>query len=210
MIRFSPGVVLDARLIYISYLKVFRRIGFKLNSPILFLEVSVISKHDLMINEEIRDREVRVISSDGEPVGIMSPTAALDLAYSKNLDLVKIAPNAQPPVCKIMDYGKYVFDMAKKEKEARKNQKIVDIKEVRLGLGIGEHDYQVKLKNAIKFLQGGDKVKVTVKFVGREMNFTKSGEELLQRFFNDVSEYGTAEKKPKMEGRRMNAVVSPK
>lgn len=175
-----------------------------------FLEVSVISKHDLMINEEIRDREVRVINSDGEPVGIMSPTAALDLAYSKNLDLVKIAPNAQPPVCKIMDYGKYVFDMAKKEKEARKNQKIVEIKEVRLGLGIGEHDYQVKLKNAVKFLQGGDKVKVTVKFVGREMNFTKAGEELLQRFFEDVSEYGTADKKPKMEGRRMNAVVSPK
>lgn len=172
--------------------------------------MSVISKNDLMINEEIRDREVRVIGSDGEPVGIMSPTAALELAYSKNLDLVKIAPNAQPPVCKIMDYGKYVFDMAKKEKEARKNQKIVEIKEVRLGLGIGEHDYQVKLKNAVKFLQSGDKVKVTVKFVGREMNFTKAGEELLQRFFEDVSEYGTADKKPKMEGRRMNAIVSPK
>ena len=175
-----------------------------------FLEVSVISKNDLMINEEIRDREVRVIGTDGEPIGIMSPTAALDLAYSKNLDLVKIAPNAEPPVCKIMDYGKYVFDMAKREKEARKNQKVVDVKEVRLGLGIGEHDYQVKLKNAIKFLQAGDKVKVTVKFVGREMNFTKAGEELLQRFFDDVSEYGAADKKPKLEGRRMNAIISPK
>ena len=118
MIRFSPGVDSDARLIYVSYRKVFRRIGFRLNSPILFLEVSVISKNDLMINEEIRDREVRVISNDGEPVGIMSPTAALDLAYSKNLDLVKIAPNAQPPVCKIMDYGKYVFDMAKRKRSS--------------------------------------------------------------------------------------------
>ncbi len=172
--------------------------------------MSVISKNDLMINEEIRDREVRVIGSDGEPIGIMSPTAALEIAYSKNLDLVKIAPNAEPPVCKIMDYGKYTFDMAKREKEARKNQKVIDIKEVRLGLGIGEHDYQVKLKNAIKFLQSGDKVKVTVKFVGREMNFTKAGEELLQRFFDDVAEFGTADKKPKMEGRRMNAVINPK
>lgn len=172
--------------------------------------MSVISKNELMINEEIRDREVRVIGNDGEPIGIMSPTAALEIAYSKNLDLVKIAPNAEPPVCKIMDYGKYTFDMAKKEKEARKNQKVIDIKEVRLGLGIGEHDYQVKLKNAIKFLQGGDKVKVTVKFVGREMNFTKAGEELLQRFFDDVAEFGTADKKPKMEGRRMNAVINPK
>ena len=163
-----------------------------------------------MINEEIRDREVRVIGNDGEPIGIMSPTAALEIAYSKNLDLVKIAPNAEPPVCKIMDYGKYTFDMAKREKEARKNQKVIDIKEVRLGLGIGEHDYQVKLKNAVKFLQGGDKVKVTVKFVGREMNFTKAGEELLERFFDDVKDYGTADKKPKMEGRRMNAIINPK
>ena len=174
------------------------------------LEVSVISKNDLMINEEIRDREVRVIGSDGEPIGIMSPTAALEIAYSKNLDLVKIAPNAEPPVCKIMDYGKYTFDMAKREKEARKNQKVIDIKEVRLGLGIGEHDYQVKLKNAIKFLKGGDKVKVVVKFVGREMNYTKAGEELLERFFNDIAEFGTPDKKPKMEGRRMNAIVNPK
>ncbi len=174
------------------------------------LEVSVISKNDLMINEEIRDKEVRVIGNDGEPIGIMSPTAALEIAYSKNLDLVKIAPNAEPPVCKIMDYGKYTFDMAKREKEARKNQKVIDIKEVRLGLGIGEHDYQVKLKNAIKFLQSGDKVKVVVKFVGREMNYTKAGEELLERFFNDVTEYGTPDKKPKMEGRRMNAIINPK
>ena len=163
-----------------------------------------------MINEEIRDKEVRVIGSNGEAIGIMSAQEALDKAIALNLDLVKIAPQAQPPVCKIMDYGKYVFDMAKKEKEARKNQKVVEIKEVRLGLGIGEHDYQVKLKNAIKFLQGGDKVKISVKFVGREMNYTQAGEELINRFFEDIKEYGAADKKPKMEGRRMNVIVNPK
>lgn len=172
--------------------------------------MSVISKNDLMINEEIRDREVRVISNDGEPLGIMSAAAALDIAYSKNLDLVKIAPTANPPVCKIMDYGKYVFDQAKKEKESRKNQKIVDIKEVRFGLGIGDHDFNVKVKNAIKFLQSGDKVKVTVKFIGREMNYTKAGEELLERFFESVAEYGAPDKRPKMEGRRMTVIVNPK
>ena len=174
------------------------------------MEVSAIAKNDLMINEEIRDREVRLIGENGEALGIMSADAALDIAYSKNLDLVKIAPNAEPPTCKLMDYGKYTFDQAKREKEARKNQKTVDIKEVRLGLGIGEHDYQVKLKNAIKFLQAGNKVKVSVKFVGREMNYTKAGEELLARFFDDVAEFGTPDKKPKLEGRRMNAIINPK
>ena len=163
-----------------------------------------------MINEEIRDPEVRVIGSNGEAIGIMSSREAQEIAYSQNLDLVKIGPNAVPPTCKIMDYGKYVFDKAKREKEAKKNQKVIEIKEVRLGLGIGEHDYQVKLKNAIKFLQGGDKVKVSVKFVGREMNYTQAGEELINRMLEDIKEYGTADKKAKLEGRRMNVIVNPK
>ncbi|MBE7065889.1 MAG: translation initiation factor IF-3 [Ruminococcaceae bacterium] len=174
------------------------------------MEVCVIGKNDLLVNEDITEKEVRLIDEEGNAVGIMSSQEALKLAYSKDLDLVNIAPNAQPPVCKIMDYGKYVFDMAKREKEARKNQKVVDIKEVRLSLGIGDHDFQVKVKNALKFLKDGDKVKLTVKFVGREMNFTKAGEDLIDRFAESVSELGAMDKKPKLEGRRMTVIFNPK
>ncbi len=170
----------------------------------------VIGKNDLLVNEEITAKEVRLIDEEGNAVGIMSAQEALRMAYSKELDLVNIAPTAVPPVCKIMDYGKYVFDMAKKEKEARKNQKVVDIKEVRLSLGIGDHDFMVKVKNALKFLKDGDKVKLTVKFVGREMNFTKAGEELIDRFAENVSELGIMDKKPKLEGRRMTVMFNPK
>jgi len=172
--------------------------------------VCVIGKNDLLVNEDITEKEVRLIDEEGNAVGIMSSQEALKLAYSKDLDLVNIAPSAVPPVCKIMDYGKYVFDMAKREKEARKNQKVVDIKEVRLSLGIGDHDFQVKVKNALKFLKDGDKVKLTVKFVGREMNFTKAGEDLIDRFAESVSELGAMDKKPKLEGRRMTVIFNPK
>ena len=130
--------------------------------------------------------------------------------YQKNLDMVLIAPTAKPPVCKIMDYNKYVFDMAKKERENRKNQKVVNIKEVRLGLGIGEHDFQVKVKGALKFLKDGDKVKVTVRFGGREMNHTGDGEVLIDRFADAVSELGIMEKRPKLEGKRMSVIINPK
>ena len=123
--------------------------------------MSAISKNELMINEEIRDREVRLVDETGKALGIVSSKEALKIAYEKNLDLVKIAPNANPPVCKIMDYGKYMFDLAKKEKEVRKNQKIVNVKEVRIGLDIGEHDFNVKVKQAIRFLKSEDKVKLT-------------------------------------------------
>jgi translation initiation factor IF-3 len=174
------------------------------------LEVSAISKNELMINEEIRDREVRLVDETGKALGIVSSKEALKIAYEKNLDLVKIAPNANPPVCKIMDYGKYMFDLAKKEKEVRKNQKIVNVKEVRIGLDIGEHDFNVKVKQAIRFLKSEDKVKLTVRFVGREMNFTDRGHELINRFVECVSEVGTMEKKPKLEGRRMSVIINPK
>jgi translation initiation factor IF-3 len=153
---------------------------------------------------------VRLIDSDGNAIGIVSLSEALKAAAEKDLDLVNIAPNAEPPVCKIMDYGKYLFDANKREKEARKKQKVIDIKEVRLSLGIGDHDLQVKVKSAIKFLQDGDKVKLTVKFFGREMNFTAAGEELIKRFADSVADYGTMEKNPKMEGRRMSVMFSPK
>jgi len=163
-----------------------------------------------MINEEIRDKEVRLIDNDGAALGIMSTKEAMALAHERELDLVKIAATATPPVCKIMDYGKYIFDLAKKEKDIKKNQKVVDIKEVKLGLGIGDHDFDVKIKNAIKFLQNGDKVKVTVKFVGREMNYTSAGNELLNKLFDKVSDVGIPDKMPKMEGKRLIAIINPK
>lgn len=163
-----------------------------------------------MINEEIRDKEIRVIGNDGAQLGIMSASEALDIAAKRNLDLVKISPQANPPVCKIMDYGKYRFEMAKREKENRKNQKVVNIKEVKLSPSIDTHDFETKLKAAVKFLGSGDKVKVTVRFRGREVQHSKMGEELLQRFCDGIGDAGVVEKKPKLEGKNMAMVVSPK
>lgn len=163
-----------------------------------------------MINEEIRDKEVRVIDADGSQLGIMSAAAALDAAIAKNLDLVKISPQANPPVCRIMDYGKYRFDTAKKEKENRKNQKVVNLKEVRLSPSIDNHDFETKLKNACKFLKNGDKVKVSVRFRGREIHHTSLGEELLERFVKGAEEFGTVDKKAKLEGKNMAITISPK
>ncbi|MBR5279584.1 MAG: translation initiation factor IF-3 [Clostridia bacterium] len=164
----------------------------------------------MLINEQIRVKELRLIDETGTAVGIMSAKDAQKLAFERNYDLVMIAPSATPPVCKLMDYKKYVFDMAKKEREARKNQKVVDIKEVRLTLGIGDHDFNVKVKNAIKFLQSGDKVKVTVRFGGREMNHTQNGEVLIDRMAEALSEYGALDKRPKLEGKRMTVIINPK
>lgn len=163
-----------------------------------------------MINEEIRDKEVRVIDSDGSMLGIMPIQEAQKLATTKNLDLVKIAPQAAPPVCKIMDYGKYLFEVAKKEKEARKNQKVTNIKEVWIKPTIEEHDFATKAKNAYKFLKDGDKVKVSVRFRGREMNYTSLGEQVLEKFAEAVTEVGTVERKPKLEGRSMIMILNPK
>lgn len=163
-----------------------------------------------MINEEIRDKEVRVIDSDGNMLGIISVVEAQRLANSKNLDLVKIAPQAVPPVCKIMDYGKYLFELAKKEKEARKNQKVISIKEVWIKPNIEEHDFSFKVKNAYKFLKDGDKVKVSVRFRGREMNYTALGEQVLKRFADAIVDVGTVERRPKLEGRSMIMILNPK
>lgn len=172
--------------------------------------MSVISKNELMINEEIRDKEVRLVDADGTQLGILAIKEAQKLANSKNLDLVKIAPQAAPPVCKIMDYGKYMFELAKKEKEARKNQKIISIKEVRLSPSIEDHDFEFKIKNAYKFLKDGDKVKVSVKFRGREMHYTSIGNEILAKFEEAVKEVGTVEKRPKLEGKSMIMILNPK
>lgn len=176
----------------------------------IITEVLVISSKELSINEEIREKEVRVIDSDGAQLGILPIKDALQKAYDKNLDLVLMSPNATPPVCKIMDYGKYRFDKAKREKEARKKQKIVEIKEVRLGLGIDVHDFETKGNNAIKFLKGGNKVKASIRFRGREMGHPEIGKEIMERFANYCSEYAVVEKQAKMEGRNMLMFLAPK
>ena len=163
-----------------------------------------------MINEEIRDREVRVIDQNGEQLGVMATHAALELAEEKQLDLVKIAPQAKPPVCKIMDYGKYRFEQSKREREIRKNQKVIVIKEVQLSATIEEHDIDVKFKATEKFLKDGNRVKVTVRFRGREMAHTSLGAELLSRFGADCSEVAVVAKDAKLEGRNMSMFLSPK
>ncbi|MEI3164091.1 MAG: translation initiation factor IF-3 [Lachnospirales bacterium] len=163
-----------------------------------------------MINGQIRDKEIRLISDTGEQVGIMSARDAQKLADEKNLDLVKISPQAKPPVCKIMDYSKYKFDLAKKEKEAKKKQKVVETKEVRLSPNIDTHDVQVKVKNAVKFLKAGNKVKVSIRFRGRELARQDAAIEIMKDFAAQVSEVGQIDKEPKMEARTMAMFLGPK
>ena len=163
-----------------------------------------------MINEEIRDKEARLIDQNGQQLGVVSSREALSMAVEKNLDLVKIAPQSKPPVCKIMNYGKYRFDQIKREKEAKKKQKTMEVKEVRLSPNIDDHDLNTKLKNAAKFLEKGDKVKVSVRFRGREMTHTDIGREVLNQFAQGISEVGSVEKAPKMEGRSMVMFLMPK
>ena len=166
-------------------------------------------KQDFLINEQINANIVEVIGIGGERLGQMSKEEAIDKAYDLDLDLVLVAPNANPPVCKILDYSKYKFEMAKKEKEAKKNQKIVEIKEVRLSATIDTHDLEVKAKNANKFLADGNKVKVSLKFKGREVKFLEKGKETVLKFVSMLSE-GVLDKEPKLEGKFLNVIVLPK
>lgn len=161
------------------------------------------------INEEIRDKEVRLIGDDGEQLGVVPMQQAQELAVEKGMDLVKIAPQAKPPVCKIMDYGKFRFEQAKREKEARKNQKIVETKEIRLTPNTDIGDLNTKVKNACKFLKEGDKVKVSVRFRGRQVTHASLGQDLLRRFAEMCSECSTVEKLPKLEGRQMIMFLAP-
>ena len=165
---------------------------------------------DHQINEEITDKEIRLISDDGTQLGLMSAQDALDIAVERGLDLVKISPNAVPPVCRLMDYGKYRFEQAKREREARKNQRIIEVKEIRMSPGIGDNDFNVKLRNGSKFLQDGDRLKVTIRFRGREMAHTQIGEELLNNFAAACSGFAVLDKAPKLEGRNMSIFLSPK
>jgi translation initiation factor IF-3 len=163
-----------------------------------------------MINEQIRDREVRLIDTDGTQLGIVQGPAAQKMADDKRLDLVKISPTAKPPVCKIMDYSKFRFEQSKKEKEARKKQRTVDIKEIRLSPNIDTHDINVKVKKAIEFLKSGDKVKITIRFRGRELGRTEVAHGIFADLLEKLSDYGNVEKPAKMEARTMAMFMAPK
>ena len=167
-------------------------------------------KQELPTNGQIRAKEVQVISETGEKLGVLSLKEALNIAEEKRLDLVLVAPNGNPPVCKIMNYGKYKFEQSKKEKEARKKQKAIEVKEIRITPNIEEHDFGFKLKNARKFIEDGNKLKITVKFRGREINNSKLGENVLNRFIEELEDIVSVDRKPKLEGRSMFIMLSKK
>ncbi|MBD3678328.1 MAG: translation initiation factor IF-3 [Rhodobacteraceae bacterium] len=161
------------------------------------------------VNDKIRAPEIRLIGAEGENVGVVTPAKAMELAEQAGLDLVEISPNATPPVCKIMDYGKFKYEQQKRESEARKKQKIIEVKEVKFRPNTDTHDYEVKMRNVFKFLENGDKVKVTLRFRGREMAHQDLGRDLLERVAEDVQEVGKVENMPKMEGRQMVMMIGP-
>jgi len=164
---------------------------------------------DMNVNEKIRAREVRLIDASGEQLGVKSKQEALEIAQKRELDLVLVAPNAKPPVCRIMDYGKYRYEQQKKEKEARKKQKVINLKEVRFTPGIGDHDFNTKLRNARKFIEKGDKVKASVRFRGRAITHKELGQEVLDRLAKEVEDIAAVESRPKMEGRNMFMMLAP-
>ncbi|MDK2780485.1 MULTISPECIES: translation initiation factor IF-3 [Trichococcus] len=164
----------------------------------------------MMVNDGIRARELRIIGSDGEQLGVKSKSDALQIAEAANLDLVLVSPNANPPVARIMDYGKFRFDQQKREREARKNQKVVSLKEVRLSPSIDENDFQTKLRNARKFLEKGDKVKASIRFKGRAITHKEIGQRVLDRLASELTDVSTIESHPKMDGRSMFLMLAPK
>ena len=161
------------------------------------------------MNDRIRCPEIRLIGAEGENLGVVTPERGMELAEQAELDLVEISPNATPPVCKIMDFGKFKYEQQKRESEARKNQKVIEVKEVKFRPNTDTHDYEVKMRNVVKFLEKGDKVKVTLRFRGREMAHQNLGRELLERVAEDVKELGKVENMPKMEGRQMVMMIGP-
>ena len=200
-VRFFMGVLFCEG--YLTFVFLLRR-------KAIFLEVLYIATKELSINEEIRAKEVRVIDENGEQLGVVATSQALSKAYDKGLDLVEISPNSEPPVCRIMDYGKYRFEREKKEKEQKKKQTTIDIKEIQLSCRIDTHDFETKLKHARKFLENGAKVKVCIKFKGREMSHTAIGLEVIQRFGEACSDIGVIEKMPVLDGRQMIMFVNSK
>lgn len=186
-----------------------RRAFFGFPHFILLWRCFTISTKENLINEEIKIPEVRVVTNEGEMLGVLKIAKALEMAQDKDLDLVLISPSAVPPVCKIMDYGKFCFEKEKRAKEAKKKQQVVDVKEIQLSCTIGEHDFQTKLNHAHRFLKGGDKVKVVVRFRGREMRHTELGADILAKFEKGCEGVGTAEKKAVLDGRNMTMFISP-
>ena len=174
------------------------------------MEVSTIAKDELFINEQIRDKEVRLIDAEGNQQGVVSLDVAMRMADEAGLDLVKIAPNAVPPVCKVMDYGKYKFEQGKREKEQRKNQKVIELKEIRLSATIDVHDMEVKAKNAIKFFTNGDKVKVSIRFRGRQAKHGDIGLDVMHTFYEMVKDNAAIDRPAKQEGRNMFMILTPK
>ncbi len=170
----------------------------------------VIKKNDILINEEIKDKEVRLVAQDGSMIGVVNIEEARKVATEKELDLVKIAPQAKPPVCKVMDYGKHIFEVSKKEKESKKAQKVTNVKEIRLSPSIEDHDFNFKLKKAVNFLKAGDRVKVSVRFKGREIAYSSLGQKVLDKFSQACEEFGTIDKRPRLDGRSMVMFLHPK
>lgn len=208
----SACTFFNARLLWVINIRKMNGDFFNLIPDVVFKNpwrCLTISK-DILVNEGIRAREVRLIDQNGQQLGIKSRNEALEIAYRANLDLVLVAPNAKPPVARIMDYGKFKFEQQKKEKEARKNQKTVNVKEVRLSPTIDEHDFNTKLRNAIKFLEKGDKVKASVRFKGRAITHKEIGQRVLDRFAQSCSDIATIESQPKMDGRSMFVMLAPK
>jgi len=177
---------------------------------LFLLQEGRIDKRFIRMNERIRAREVRVIDDAGEQLGIMPPFEALKKAREKNLDLVEISPTAQPPVCRIMDYGKFLYQNEKREREAKKNQKQIVVKEVKFRINVDEHDYQTKKNHVLRFLEEGDKVKATIFFRGREMTRQSLGRQVLERLIGDVAEKSIVEFRPRQEGNTLHAILAPK
>ncbi len=169
-----------------------------------------IDKRYIRTNERIRAREVRVIDDEGKQVGILPPYEALRMAREKNLDLVEISPTAQPPVCRIMDYGKFLYEQEKRDRAAKKHQKTITIKEVKFRINVDEHDYEFKKNHVLRFLEEGDKVKATIFFRGREMTHTNLGRQILDRLIKDIGDKGIVEFRPRMEGNTLHAILAPK
>ena len=177
---------------------------------ILLWRCTAIAITELMINEEIRDPQVRLIAENGDQLGIVDVREAQKMADDRELDLVKISPNSNPPVCKLMDYGKYRFEMSKREKEQKKNQKIIELKETRLSATIDVRDMEIKAKQTIKFLADGDKVKVSIRFRGRQITHGEIGMDVMTRFYEMLGDSAIKEREPKMEGRSLFMILAPK
>ncbi len=169
-----------------------------------------IDKRFIRTNDRIRAREVRVIDDEGKQIGILQPFEALKMAREKNLDLVEVSPTAQPPVCRIMDFGKYLYEQDKKERAAKKHQKVITVKEVKFRINVDEHDYEFKKNHVLRFLEDGDKVKATIFFRGREMTHTNLGRQILDRLIKDIADKGIVEFRPRMEGNTLHAILAPK